>query len=225
MTLAILARDPDTGNFGVAVTTSTAGSGGLDGVGHVPRFGICLGISVSGRCQKVGAAMLQAGLGADAVMNAMVGADSGAAWRQLAVVDSTGAVAGHTGAECVNHAAHRVGPGYLVMGNWLAGPAVIDGLERGFRDSKGETFVRRLLAGLEGGRDAGGEISDALVSASVIAYGDREGAHLFNFREDLDENPVAKLVRIHDRVAPAMERIDLARTQPHTLWAGLPRPS
>lgn len=225
MTLAILARDPETGNFGVAVTTSTAAAGGLDGVGHVPRFGICLGISVPGRCQKVGAAVLKSGLGAEAAMTAMVGSDPGIAWRQLAVVDSNGMVAGYTGENCVGYAAHRVGPDYLVMGNWLAGPQVIDGLERGFIDSKGETFVRRLIAGLEGGRDAGGEITDPLTSAVVIAYGDREGAHLYDFREDLDDDPVAKLLRIHDRAAPAMPRIDLGRTQPHTLWADIPRPS
>ena len=224
MTLAILARDLETGTFGVAVTSSTVASGGLDGTVHVPRFGICLGISVPGRCQKVGGAILQSGLGAEASMAAMIGADTGIAYRQLGAIDSAGLVAGYTGEQCVPYAAHRVGPDYIVMGNWLAGSQVIDGLQRGFVESEGEAFVRRLIASLEGGRDSGGEISDPLASAAVVAYGDREGTHLADYRVDLADDPVADLLKIHERAAPVQPLIELGRVEPHTLWGALARP-
>lgn len=219
MTLAILARDHETGTFGVAVATSTPAAGGLDGIAHVPRFGLCLGIAVPGRCHKVGAAMLQSGLDAAQSLAAMVGADSAIAYRQLGVLDCTGAVAGYTGAQCVPHASHKSGSDYLVLGNWLAGYHVTEALERGFLESKGQTFVRRLIAALEAGRDAGGEISDPLLSALVVAFGDREGFHRFDFRVDLAEDPVSGLLKIHDHAAQQMPAVELARDEPGTLWA------
>lgn len=229
MTLAILARDPETGNFGVGLTTSTAAAGGLDGVAHVPRFGIALGIAVPGYCHKVGGTMLYAGLGAEAAMAAMVGSDSGAAYRQLGVLDTEGRVAGFTGEKCVDHASHKVGADYLVMGNWLASRQVIDGMERGFLDSKGETFARRLIASLEGGRDAGGEISHPLISSVVVVFGDREGTHVLDLRCDgaegpvagIPEDPVARILKSYERVAGALPAIELGRTQPHTMWADI----
>lgn len=229
MTLAILARNPDTGTFGVAVTTSTPAAGGLDGIAHVPRFGIALGIAVPGYCHKVGAAMLHAGLGAEAALTAMVGGDPGVAYRQLGVMDTEGRVAAHTGAKCVNHASHKIGPDYLVLGNWLASRQVVEGMERSFLDSKGETFARRLIAALEGGRDAGGEISHPLISSLVVVFGDREGTHLLDLRFDgaessvagVPEDPVARILTNYEHVAAEQPAIELARARPETLWADI----
>lgn len=227
MTLAILARNPNTGNFGVALATSTPAAGGLDGIAHVPRFGICLGIAVPGYCHKVGAAVLQAGLGAEAAMTAMVGGDPDVAYRQLGALDTEGRVAAHTGENCVNHASHKIGPDYILLGNWLASRAVIEGMERAYLDSKSEPFARRLIAALEGGRDAGGEISDPLVSSLMIAFGDREGTHLLDLRcdgavgsvADVYEDPIARLLANYEHVAAAQPAIELGRAQPETLWS------
>lgn len=227
MTLAILARDPRTGNFGVALATSTPAAGGLDGIAHVPRFGICLGIAVPGYCHKVGAAILQAGLGAEVAMTTMVGGDGGAAYRQLGALDAEGRVAAHTGEHCVDHASHKIGPDYVLLGNWLASRAVVEGMERAYLDSRDEPFARRLIAALEGGRDAGGEISDPLVSAVMIAFGDREGTHLLDLRCDgadgpvagVPEDPIARLLTNYEQVAAEQPAIELGRAHPETLWS------
>lgn len=227
MTLAILARDPVTGYFGVAVATSTPAAGGLDGIAHVPRFGICLGIAVPGYCHKAGAALLHAGLGAEGAMTAMTGGDPGVAYRQLAVLDTEGGVTAHTGEKCVSHASHKVGSDYVVLGNWLASREVVEGMERAYLESEGETFTRRLIAALEGGRDAGGEISHPLVSALVIAFADREGTPLLDLRCDgavagtsgLPEDPVARILMNYEHVAAAQPAIELGRQKPETLWS------
>lgn len=226
MTLAILARDPDTGNFGVALTTSTPAAGGLDGIAHVPRFGICLGIAVPGYCHKIGAAVLQAGLGAEAAMTAMHG-DPGIAYRQLGVLDTEGRAVGFTGEKCVNHASHKVGTDYVVLGNWAASRQTIEAMESRFLDSKGEPFARRLIAALEGGRDAGGEISHALVSSVLIAYGDREGTHALDLRcdgalnaaGDGPEDPVARILYNYAHIVKTQPAVEVARTRPETMWA------
>lgn len=228
MTLAIIARDPETGNFGIALATSTTAVYGLDGVAHVPRFGIALNIANPGYCHKVGAAMLHAGLSAEAAMTAMVGGDPGVAHRQLAALDAKGGVAVYTGDKCVDHASHITGPDYVVLGNWLASRAVVEGMEKSYLASVGQPFARRLLAALEGGRDAGGEINHPLVSGFVIAYGDREGTHLLDVRFDgamsaanpeLPEDPVACMLTVYEYASSVQPAFELARIQPETLWA------
>jgi uncharacterized Ntn-hydrolase superfamily protein len=217
MTFAIVARDPETGQFGVAKTTRTMAAGGLDTHRHVPMMGLCLGISNVGRCHKVGALMISNGLGADAAMKTMIAADEHIAYRQLAVIDHKGVVRGYTGPNCFAYAGHEIGDNFIVTGNVLTSPATIEGMARGFLESKGQPFARRLLASLEGGRDAGGQLGGQR-SADISVYGDREGA-LLDLRIDLNPDPVAELVRLYDVFTPLVPYYELHRLAPN----GLPR--
>ena len=72
MTFALVARDAETGEIGVAKATRTIAAGELDLYRHVPMMGLCLGISTVGRCHKVGAVMIQNGLGAEFAMKTMM---------------------------------------------------------------------------------------------------------------------------------------------------------
>jgi len=217
MTFAIVARDPQTGQFGVAKTTRTIAAGGLDLYRHVPKLGLCLGISTVGRCHKVGAVMLANAMSAEGAMKAMVGSDEFASNRQLAAIDSEGRVAAFTGDDCLDYAGHDIGDNFVVLGNVLSSPATIEGMKKGFHDSKGQPFARRLIASLEGGRDAGGQ-RGGQQSSDIAVFGDRE-TPLLDLRIDLNEEPVAELLRLYEIFAPRIPYYELHRNSPR----GLPR--
>jgi len=217
MTFAIVARDPQTGHFGVAKTTRTIAAGGLDLYRHIPMMGLCLGISTVGRCQKVGAVMIQNGLDAQAAMKAMIGSDEFIANRQLAAIDNHGRIAAFTGESCFPYAGHIIGDNFAVLGNVLTSAATIEAMAAAYEASKGLPFARRLLASLEGGRDAGGQHGGQR-SSDMAVFGDREGA-LIDLRIDLNADPVAELVRLYEIFSPLVPYYELHRSNPR----GLPR--
>lgn len=217
MTFAIIARDPATGQIGVAKTTRTLAAGGLDLYRHVPKLGLCLGISTVGRCHKVGAVMISNGLGAEFAMQTMVRSDEHIAYRQLAAIDTDGRVSAFTGASCFPYAGHIIGDGFVVLGNVLVGPETTKGMEQAYLESEGQPFARRLLACLEGGRDAGGQHGGQR-SADIAVFGDREGA-LLDLRIDISPEPVGALVELYEQFVPLVPYYELHRLAPN----GLPR--
>ena len=128
MTWSITARDPTTGAFGVAVATKFFGIGAIcpfaaSGIGAVatqafvnPTFG------------PRGLRLLAERLSAEEVLRRLIESDEGRAQRQLHLVDSQGRVAAWTGSECIDWNGHRMGEGFSVAGNMLAGEAAIPGL-------------------------------------------------------------------------------------------------
>ncbi|MGZ6256412.1 MAG: DUF1028 domain-containing protein, partial [Candidatus Limnocylindria bacterium] len=100
MTYSIVARDPQTGRFGVAVQSHYLGVGPVvpwieAGVGAVATQA-----SVNISFGPIGLEMLRAGLSAGEVVAALVAGDEQAQVRQLGVVDAKGRAAAHTGADC-----------------------------------------------------------------------------------------------------------------------------
>ena len=82
--------------------------------------------------------------------------DDGRETRQLGVVTADGRAAAFTGARCLDWAGHRIGAGFAVQGNILAGPAVVDEMARAYEETIG-SLVERLVAALEAGQAAGGD--------------------------------------------------------------------
>jgi len=217
MTFAIVARNADTGEFGVAKATRTIAAGGLDLYRHVPLMGLCLGISTVGRCHKVGAVMIQNGLGAEFAMKTMIGSDEFIANRQLAAIDAKGEIAAYTGESCFAYAGHIIGEGYVALGNVLTSERTVEAMAAGYEKSAGAPFAERLLASLAAGRDAGGQLGGQR-SSDIAIFGDREGA-LLDLRIDLNEDPIAELARVYKVFSPLVPYYELHRLHPR----GLPR--
>ena len=100
MTYSIVARDPETGRFGVAVQSHYLSVGPVvpwleAGVGAVATQA-----SVNTSFGPIALEMLRSGWEAERVVAALVAGDSGSAQRQLGVVDLNGNAAAHTGNEC-----------------------------------------------------------------------------------------------------------------------------
>lgn len=194
MTWSIIARDPATDQFGIAVATRffavgarvpfiAAGFGAVATQAFVnPYYGID------------GVKLLREGRGAHDVLAALLAADDGRESRQVHIIDARGEIAAHTGRDCVDWCGHLAGPGYSVAGNMLAGAAVLDETVKAYRAGESLPFPRRLLAAMRAGEAAGGD-KRGKQSAALLIHGAEEWSAL-DLRADDHPDPLAELERL-----------------------------
>src|SRR6266478_2751644 len=89
-------------------------------------------------------ALLRTGLSAPEALRALAATDSAWDSRQLGIADACGGVANWTGGKCLDWAGGEKGRDLVCQGNILAGPAVVAGMARAYRETKGE-MAERLL--------------------------------------------------------------------------------
>jgi uncharacterized Ntn-hydrolase superfamily protein len=193
MTWSIIARDPETGQTGIAVATRFFAVGALvphveTGVGAVASQAF-----VNPYYGRQGLAMLREGADAEAVVAALTAADAGRDQRQLHVMDRAGRSAAFTGAACIDWCGHAIHPDFSVAGNMLAGPAVIAETARAFVATPGP-LAGRFLAALRAGEAAGGD-KRGRQSAAILIH-DGEDYPLLDIRVDDHADPLAELARL-----------------------------
>lgn len=202
MTYSIVARDPVSGRFGVAVQSHYLSVGPVvpwleAGVGAVATQA-----SVNISFGPIALEMLRAGWEAERIVAALVAGDPGAAQRQLGVVDSEGRSAAHTGAECILACGHRVGEGYATQGNLLRSDAVWQALAPAFEAARDEglPFWEQLMRALEAAEAAGGDVRGSQSAAIMIVEGEARGGawrgRVMDLRVEDHPQPVAELRRI-----------------------------
>ena len=206
MTWSIIARDPASGAFGVAIATRFFAVGALcphaeSGVGALSTQAL-----VNPHYGAQGLRLLREGLAAEAVVRRLIAPDEGREQRQLHVIDAAGRVGQHTGESCVDWCGAIAGEGFSVAGNMLAGPAVIRNTADIYQKNSQLPFAERLLAALDAGEAAGGDKrgkqSAALLIHSTEAYPQ------LSLRVDDHAEPLAELRRLyqkaHERFIPFM---------------------
>ena len=146
-----------------------------------------------------GLARLRAGRTPDQALADLLDPDSGAATRQVGIVDAAGHAAVHTGERCIEHAGHVVGDGFTVQSNMMNGPGVPDAMARAFVGSDGPLGLR-LLAALDAAEAAGGDLRGQQSAALVTVAHDRSAktAHdrLIDVRVEDDPTPLVELRRL-----------------------------
>ena len=138
MTYSLVARDPETGDLGVAVQSHFFSVGSVvswaePGVGAVATQSF-VEVSYGPR----GLELMRNGRSAAGALGELVDRDAGEAARQVAMIDSAGRVAVHTGRSCIAEAGHQVG----VQSRLLAPRG--HGLERLRRDRQAVPDAARL---------------------------------------------------------------------------------
>ena len=193
MTWSILARDPATGAFGVAVATKFFAVGAL--CPHASSAGaVATQALVNPTYGPRGLRLLAEGIGAPHVVAALVESDDGRDHRQLHVLDRNGLMAAYTGTACVDWCGHKIAADHSVAGNMLAGPRVIEDTSAAYAASAGLPFARRLIAALKAGEAAGGDMRGKQ-SAALIICGEEEWP-LLDLRVDDHADPLAELERL-----------------------------
>ena len=208
MTFSIIARDPASAAFGVAVSTAVPCVGAMvpwakSGVGAIATQSY-----TNVELGREGLKLIEAGLSPRAALDGLLAGDPGASLRQVAGIDASGRTFAHTGADCVHWCGSREGTDYSVQGNMLVGQPTVDAMAMAFEANASKWLGIRLMAALEAGQAAGGDnrgrVSAALlVTPMDAATGPPPAAfdarrYEMNIRVDEHPDPVAELRRIFD---------------------------
>jgi uncharacterized Ntn-hydrolase superfamily protein len=211
MTYSIVARDPASGRFGVAIQSCWP----FVGAG-CPWVESGVGAVVTQSFTEIahgpnGLARLRGGEAAAAALAGMLAADPGEAVRQVGIVDATGRAAAHTGARCVEAAGHVTADGVSVQANMMERPSVWPAMLAAYEGSDGD-LVDRLVAALRAAEAEGGDIRGRQSASLVISGAPGEPAwkrevdiHVGDHPDPLDE--LERLVRVQ-RAYGALDRAE-----------------
>ncbi|MFP4136962.1 MAG: DUF1028 domain-containing protein [Halomonas sp.] len=200
MTFSLIALDAEGSRLGVACATGGPALGGF--VPHlIPGVGAAItqGFSTHVLAAERGLARLAGGEDVEEVVASLRQADHGAAWRQIALMDGQGRVAGWTGERNVPAMAMALHPGLVVAGNMLAGDRVVPAMVARFYAARqhGEPLAESLIAALVAGQAAGGDARGVFSAALKVRA---PGGVPYDLRIDDDADAVAALVRLHHRI-------------------------
>ena len=195
MTFSVLARDPGTGELGIAVSSCILAVGRAVPSAR-PGVGV---VAVQARSRRGLGVTLLGGLAEGATPAELVRRAAHAAEdadRQIAVLDASGRVAADTGQGSFPVSGHLVGDGFSVQGNMLASADVLPAMSQAFAAARGG-LADRLLAALTAGQDAGGDLRGRQSAALLVVSGtpvtdDDDGVRM-DLRVDDSGDPVAQL--------------------------------
>ena len=198
-TFSIVARDPKTGDMGVAVQSHWFSVGPVvpwaeAGVGAIATQSL---VEVS--YGPLGLDLMRAGRSAPEALKALVAADSNAAVRQVAMVDAKGRVATHTGERCIAFAGDSTGAQFSVQANLMASPDVWPAMYTAYTRATGD-LAERMLAALDAAQAAGGDIrgkqSAAILIVKAAASGRSWADRTFDLRVEDHPDPIGELRRL-----------------------------
>lgn len=200
-TYSIVARDPATGQLGVAVQSHWFSVGSVvpwaeAGVGAVATQSL-----VDPSYGPLGLAAMRVGRSAPDALNGLLAGDDGREVRQVAMIDSSGRVTAHTGAKCIMPAGHITDSGaqFSVQANLMSNDRIWGEMARAYRDAKGD-LADRMIAALEAAEEAGGDIRGRQSAAMIVVNGKATGKQwidrVFDLRVEDHPTPVAELKRL-----------------------------
>jgi len=191
-TFSIVARDTVTGDLGVAVQSHWFSVGSVvswaePGVGAVATQSL-VNVSFGQRALD----LMRSGKTAPEALKILIGADEGRDFRQLAIIDTMGNVAVHTGEKCIADAGHISGNNFSVQANMMLNKKVWPAMAAAFEHTGGP-LAERMLAALEAGQQAGGDIRGQQSAAILVVHGKSTGKiwedRLIDLR--VEDNPAA----------------------------------
>jgi uncharacterized Ntn-hydrolase superfamily protein len=197
-TYSIVARDPGTGELGVAVQSHWFSVGSVvswaePGVGAVATQSIAepaYGPRLLDR--------LRQGESPGNALQALLDADEQERFRQVAAVDVNGGVAVHTGIGCIPHAGDAQGEGFSAQANMMASREIWPAMAEAF-GAAGGALGRRLLAALEAAEAAGGDVRGRQSAALLVVPAAGEvWEKVADLRVEDDPEPLAELARLLD---------------------------
>ena len=218
MTYTLIARCPRTGRFGVGITTYSLAVGGYCPQVRGQLGAVSTQAFVNLKLGRLALNLLAQGFGAPKAMAELAAEDAKFDYRQVGLVDADGTAVVHTGAKTQAWSGHVTGPGFLAMGNVLAGEGVVQAMAEAFTADEGRDLDERLLSALEAGRDAGGQqAADGTHlterSAALIVHAHRDYGEL-DLRVDVRPEAVDELRRLHTLYKPYLPYYELRHHSP-----------
>jgi uncharacterized Ntn-hydrolase superfamily protein len=197
-TFSIVARDPATGELGVAVQSRFFAVGAAvpfaeGDVGAIASQ--AMGNPIYG---TRGLQLLRAGHSVQETLAILLKDDPQRDHRQVGIVDAKGQSVAHTGSRTFAWAGHRTGPDFAIQGNILVSEQTVIAMERAFTETRG-MLGERLIRALEEGQKAGGD-SRGMQSAALLIVKKGQGYggtdRYCDLRVDDHTEPIKELRRL-----------------------------
>ena len=205
-----MARDEKTGEMGVAVqshyfSVGSAVTWARAGVGAVATQAM-----VDVRYGPLGLGLMAAGLSAPEALSSLLKGDLKPEVRQVAMVDSKGRVAAHTGKLCIPSAGHATGKAFSCQGNIMANRRVWGAMKAAFEANGALPLPERMMAALDAAQAAGGDLRGKQSAAMLVVGPDLKANYW--------EGKVIDL-RVEDHPEPLGELRRLIRFQRGYRWS------
>ncbi len=199
-TFSIVARDEKTGEMAVGVqshwfSVGTVVSWAEAGVGAVATQSF-VNVSFGMR----GLDLLKQGKSPQEALDSLLSDDPGREVRQVAIIDTFGRVATHTGKNCIQFADHQNGQDFSVQANMMLTDKVVPAMEKAWRTSAGKPLPERIIDVMKAAQAAGGDIrgkqSAALLVVKPRSSGKPWEDRLIDLRVDDGKEPIQELQRL-----------------------------
>ena len=198
-TFSIVARDPATGELGVAVQSHWFSVGPIVPWAEAGVGAIATQSFVDPSYGKNGLELMRAGKSAPDALKELLAKDEGREVRQVAMIDAQGRVDAWTGKNDIQAAGHFVGTDFSVQANLMLNDKVWPAMARAFESTKGD-LADRMLAALDAAQAVGGDIRGRQSAAIVVVTGKPTGLawkdRTFDLRVDDSPQPLLELRRL-----------------------------
>lgn len=198
-TYSIVARDPNTGELGVAVQSHWFSVGSIVSWAEAGVGAVATQSFVDPSYGKLGLELMRAGKSAPDALKSLLAGDEGREVRQVAMIDANGRVDAWTGKNNIEAAGHFVGKDFSVQANMMLNEKVWPAMARAFDTTKGDLAVR-MLAALDAAQAAGGDIRGRQSAALIVVTGKGTGMswkdRIFDLRVDDSPEPLQELRRL-----------------------------
>jgi uncharacterized Ntn-hydrolase superfamily protein len=197
-TYSIVARDPRTGQIGVAVQSHYFSVGSA-----VPWAEAGVGAVATQAFANIdygpqGLTLMRQGLNAAQALEILLQQDEEREIRQVALVDARGNVAVHTGGRCIASAGHATGDNFSVQANMMVDDSIWPAMKHAYERAEGD-LADRMIAALEAAQEAGGDIRGQQAAAILIVSGEQQlpwHGRMFDLRVEDHPRPVEELKRL-----------------------------
>jgi uncharacterized Ntn-hydrolase superfamily protein len=198
-TYSIVARDPDTGELGVAVQSHWFSVGPIVAWAEAGVGAVATQSFVDPSYGKNGLDLMRSGKSAPDTLKELLAKDEAREVRQVAMIDAQGRVDAWTGKNDIQDAGHIVGGNFSVQANLMLNDTVWPAMARAFENTKGD-LAERMLAALDAAQAAGGDIRGRQSAALIVVTGKPTGQawkdRTFDLRVDDSPEPLRELRRL-----------------------------
>jgi len=198
-TYSIVARDPNTGELGVAVQSHWFSVGPIVAWAEAGVGAVATQSFVDPSYGKNGLDMMRGGKSAPDTLKELLAKDEGREVRQVAMIDAQGRVDAWTGKNDIQAAGHIVGTNFSVQANLMLNDKVWPAMSHAFQNTKGD-LADRMLAALDAAQAAGGDIRGRQSAALIVVTGKPSGQawkdRTFDLRVDDSSEPLRELRRL-----------------------------
>jgi uncharacterized Ntn-hydrolase superfamily protein len=212
VTFSLAGRCERTGAFGAVIASASMAVAARCVAVRAGVGAVCSQSATDPRLREALLDAMAGGLTAPEAVAALVGRAADIGYRQLAAVDAAGGSAGYSGDLALGEAADVRTEGAAAAGNLLADPGVPAAMLAAFTGRPGDSLGDRLVAALQAGLAAGGEVSPVRSAGLLIA----ESAPwpVTDLRVDWHDDPVGQLAGLWQLWRPLADSYVLRALRP-----------